>query len=64
MWVSRPTTAPGLRTVLQPTSTRSPRMAPNFFRPVSRRRAPSFTTTEVLSDLTLEVMEPAPMWLR
>ena len=58
-----PITVPGLRTLLQPTSTRSPRMAPNFFRPVSICSAPSFTVTRVLSDFTLEVMEPAPMWL-
>ena len=29
---------------------------------VSMRSAPSVTTTWVLSDFTLEVMEPAPMW--
>ena len=56
-------TVPGFSTLLQPTSTRSPRMAPNFFRPVSTRYAPFLTTTRVLSDFTVEVMEPAPMWL-
>ena len=45
------------------TSTWSPRMAPNFFLPVSIRSAPFFTVTSVLSDFTLEVMEPAPIWL-
>ena len=34
----RPTTVPGFNTLLQPTSTLSPSMAPNFFRPVSTRR--------------------------
>ena len=43
-------------------STPSPNMAPTFLRPVSMRSAPSVTTTWVLSDFTLEVMEPAPMW--
>ena len=38
-------------------------MAPNFFRPVSIFSAPFFTDTGVLSDFTLEVMDPAPMWL-
>ena len=63
MRLFRPITVPGFSTLLQPTSTWSPRMAPNFFRPVSRTVLPSFTVTSVLSDFTLEVMDPAPMWL-
>jgi hypothetical protein len=34
MMLSRPTTAPGLVTALQPDWTRSPNIAPNFFNPV------------------------------
>ncbi len=52
----------GLRTELQPTSTWSPSMAPNFFNPVSISSSLSLTTTRVLSLLTLEVMDPAPIW--
>lgn len=63
MLLPRPTTVPGFSTELQPTSTWSPRIAPNFFLPVSIRSAPFFTVTSVLSDFTLEVMEPAPIWL-
>ena len=58
----RPTTVPGFSTLLQPTSTKSPSMAPNFFRPVSIWPSGSFTTTRVLSLFTLLVMEPAPIW--
>ena len=56
------TTVPGFRTLLQPTSTLSPSMAPIFFRPVSTETPSPFTTTRVLSLFTLEVMEPAPIW--
>ena len=63
MLVRGPTTVPGLSTLLQPTSTQSPRIAPNFFRPVYTASPSFFTATRVLSDFTLEVMDPAPMWL-
>ena len=51
---SLPITLPGLRTELHPTSTLSPSIAPNFFRPVSIFCSLSFTTTNVLSDFTLD----------
>ena len=48
MLLPRPTTVPGFSTELQPTSTWSPRMAPNFFLPVSIRSAPvSYTHLDV-----------------
>ena len=57
-------TVPGFRTLLQPTSTKSPSMAPNFFSPVGTCSSPFFTTTSVLSDLTLEVTLPADVYKR
>ena len=45
----------------QPTSTLSPSMAPIFFQPVSMSPSSACTLTSALSELTLEVMEPAPM---
>lgn len=58
-----PTTVPGFNTLLQPTSTSSPSIAPNFFSPVSICSSAPLTTTSFLSDFTLEVMEPAPYGL-
>jgi len=54
-----PRTVPGFRTELQPTSTLSPSIAPNFLRPVSIFSVSDLTTTSVLSLLTLEVIDPA-----
>ena len=62
MLQQRPITVPGFNTEPHPTSTLSPSIAPNFFRPVSIFSSPSFTTTSFLSDFTLEQMEPAPIW--
>ena len=62
MFEPRHTTVPGLSTLLQPTSTLSPSIAPNFLRPVSMGPPGTFTVTRVLSLFTLLVIEPAPMW--
>ena len=63
--VCRPITVPGLSTLLQPTSTKSPRTAPIFLSPVSIF-VPSYNdaliVTSVLSDFTFDVIEPAPIW--
>ena len=56
-----PSTAPGFKTLLQPTSTWSPSMAPNFLSPVAMLPPSNLTTTRLLSLLTLDVMEPAPI---
>ena len=53
-------TVPGFNTELHPTSTQSANIAPNFLSPVGISSLPSFTITSVLSDFTLEVIEPAP----
>ena len=55
-----PITVPGLRTLWQPTSTLSPTIAANFLRPVSITSSPFLTHTNVLSDLTWDVIAPAP----
>lgn len=64
MRLPRPITEPGLSTLPQPTSTSSPSMAPNFLSPVSSFSPPQDTVTRVLSLLTLEVIDPAPIWER
>ena len=61
MFVWLPITVPGLRTLPQPTSTKSPKNAPHFFSPVSRRSSPPTIVTSVLSDLTFEVIESIPV---
>ena len=61
MLLPRPTTVPGFSTELQPTSTWSPRMAPNFFLPVSIRSAPvSYTHLKYPEEISALVgLDPA-----
>ena len=52
-----PITLPGFKTLPHPTSTLSPIIAPNFFKPVSIASSLFFTITSFLSDFTFEVIE-------
>ena len=54
-------TVPGFKMLPHPTSTKLPRMAPTFLRPVGIFLSPTRIYTNVLSDFTLEVIEPAPI---
>mgnify|MGYP000591972336 CR=1 FL=1 len=56
-------TVPGFSTEPQPTSTSSPIIAPNFFKPVSISPSSACTFTNALSDFTLDVIEKGQDWL-